>query len=192
MQERLVNELSKYANFSELQIREILSAFKEVIWNKNDLIIKQGAIFNSICFITEGVIRHYTINKAGEPFTCDFSLPGQWLTDIQSFSEKIPTNYFYQAIQPTKLFVITHQALMELYNSDPIFERCSRRIIEQTLLRISSRTEVLLHLSPEQRYLKLRKEQPELIQQVPSKYIANYLGLTPESLSRIKARSRKK
>ena len=154
---------------------------------KKQFLLQDGTVCNFIGFIAHGTIRHFHI-KDGTEKTCDISFENSWVTDFQSFNHNTSCIMNLQAMEDTNLFVIRKDNLYKLYIECNKYETIGRLMAEQVALRA---TEIAMSLSsdkPEERFQNLLKKQPDLFQRVPQKYIANFLGVSPESLSRIKNR----
>lgn len=154
---------------------------------KKEFLLQDGKICNFIGFISEGTIRHFHI-KDGVERTCDISFENSWVTDFQSFTCNTSCIMNLQAMEDTAVFVIRKENLHKLYTECAKYETFGRLMAEKVARRA---TEIAMSLSsdkPEERFQKLIKTQPNLFQRIPQKYIANFLGISPESLSRIRSR----
>ena len=158
---------------------------------KKDLLLQDGKVCNFIGFIAAGTIRHFHI-KDGIEKTCDISFENSWVTDFQSFTHNTSCIMNLQAMEDSTVFVIRKESLSKLYAECSKYETFGRLMAEQVAQRA---TEIAMSLSsdkPEERFQNLIKKQPDLFQRIPQKYIANFLGVSPESLSRIRNRIFKK
>ena len=154
---------------------------------KKEFLLQEGKICNFIAFIAEGSIRHFHI-KNGVEKTCDISFEDSWVTDFQSFTHNTSCIMNLQAMEPATVFFIRKENLFNLYKACNKYETFGRLMAEQVAVRA---TEIAMSLSsdkPEERFVNLLKKQPDLFQRIPQKYIANFLGVSPESLSRIRNR----
>ena len=154
---------------------------------KKEFLLQDGKICNFITFIAIGTIRHFHI-KDGVEKTCDISFENFWVTDFQSFTHNTSCIMNLQAMEDTIVFIIRKENLYKLYKDCYKYETFGRIMAEQVAQRA---TEIAMSLSsdkPEERFQNLLKKQPDLFQRVPQKYIANFLGISPESLSRIRSR----
>ena len=191
----MFENLKKYwATTVPLTVGEIglIDAYFEVQnLKKKQFLLQDGEFCNFIGFIDKGSIRHFHI-KDGEERTCDISFEDSWVTDFKSFTNHTACRMNLQAMEETVIFLIRKEGLIALYNECKKYETFGRLMAEQVAQRA---TEIAMSLSsekPEERFQNLLKEQPDLFQRVPQKYIANFLGLSPESLSRIRNRISKK
>jgi signal-transduction protein with cAMP-binding, CBS, and nucleotidyltransferase domain len=187
----MLDKLKKYCNtFVNLTDKELNLIDKYFELNKikkKDFLLQDGKVCNFIGFIAEGTIRHFHI-KDGVEKTCDISFENSWVTDFQSFTHNTSCIMNLQAMQDAIVFVIRKENLYKLYTDCNKYETFGRLMAEQVALRA---TEIAMSLSsdkPEERFRNLLKKQPDLFQRVPQKYIANFLGISPESLSRIQKR----
>jgi CRP-like cAMP-binding protein len=169
------------------ELKLIDTYFEHKKLNKKEFLLQDGKVCNFIGFIAEGTIRHFHI-KDGVEKTCDISFENSWVTDFQSFTHSTSCIMNLQAMEDTTVFVIRKENLYKLYSECSKYETFGRLMAEEVAQRA---TEIAMSLSsdkPEERFQNLLKKQPDLFQRIPQKYIANFLGVSPESLSRIRSR----
>ena len=169
----------------ELELIDDFFEIKEL--KKKEFLLQDGKICNFIAFIAEGSIRHFHI-KNGVEKTCDISFKNSWVTDFQSFTHNTVCVMNLQAMEAATVFFIRKENLLNLYKAYNKYETFGRLMAEQVAVRA---TEIAMSLSsdkPEERFVNLLIRQPDLFQRFPQKYIANFLGVSPESLSRIRNR----
>lgn len=191
MYERLKLYCKTKVALTEKELKLIDSYFEVIEIKKKDFLLQDGKICNFIGFIANGSIRHFHI-KDGVEKTCDISFENSWVTDFQSFTHNTSCIMNLQAMENTKVFIIKKENLYKLYTECSKYETFGRLMAEQVAQRA---TEIAMSLSsdkPEERFQNLIKNQADLFQRVPQKYIANFLGISPESLSRIRNRIFKK
>jgi CRP-like cAMP-binding protein len=163
--------LLSYARFSQLK--------------KNDLLIGIGEVENQVHFIVEGVTRSFFF--AGEKeISFEFYFSGSFISAYASFLSRTPTEHAIEAFTPLTLISVNHEDLMALYAQSRRFEQVGRILTEAQFKKSSDRVKDLLSLSATERYAKLLNAHPQYVQQIPLKYLASYLNITPESLSRIR------
>jgi CRP-like cAMP-binding protein len=167
-----------------------LSAFSGVFetrrFKKNEFFLKEGQVCNFLGFINYGVLVYYKIVDNGDELTTDFAFEGDWVNNNQSRLTNTPSTINIRAIEDTEIFVIKQQNLTELYLQMPKIERLGRILMEQAYLKIVEQTIELQVLSAKERYENLLKKYPGIFQKVQLYHIANYLGIAPKSLSRIR------
>lgn len=172
-------------NIDEEQAFLHILAVKKVV--KKEFLLQEGEICNKITFINNGSMRLF-YNVEGVENTVQFFFGDNWYTDYASFLTGLPTFENMQALQTCEVVQINKYDLYKLYDEFPIFERVGRVFAENAFLAISTLNQMKTNKEPEDRYLNLLKTRPEIVQQIPQHYIASYLGIKPETLSRIRKR----
>jgi CRP-like cAMP-binding protein len=189
MIENLLNYCSKFIQLTEFDKEAIELNFKPIQIKRKDFLLKEGMVCDFVAFLNSGVIRHYHI-KDGNEITCDITLSNNFITDFKSLTQDIPSNYNYQILKDAELLIINKKDLFELYNVNKNIQSFGRIMAEQVALRTIDIAMSLSSDKPEARVDKLIKQRPDLFQEVPQRYLANLLGISPESLSRIRARQK--
>jgi CRP-like cAMP-binding protein len=191
----MFHQLKNYCNskvpFSTDELNLVDMHFEIRTFKKKDFLLTDGKICDFIAFVASGTVRHFHV-KDGVEKTCDISFENAWVTDFQSFTNATSCIMNLQAMEDVTVFVVKKESLLRLYNRCQKYETLGRIIAEDVAQRA---TEIAMSLSsdkPEERFQNLLKKQPDLFQRVPQKYIANFLGIGPESLSRIRNRIFKK
>ncbi len=154
---------------------------------KKSKIIKIGAVENYLSFISEGIVRFY-IPKEENDLTFGFVFENEFVTAYDSFITQNPSNYEIETLTNTTLWKISFQDLQEVYKKTESGNLIGRRMAENMFLIKSNREISLLNKTAEERYLDLFLERPKLLRNIPLKYIASYIGVTPQALSRIRKR----
>ena len=165
------------------------SKLQRRVIKKKAIFLKLNDIENHISFIESGVVRLYIPKEDPEKeITFGFSFKNQFISAYDSFLTQKPSKYQLQALTETTILSITYDDLQEVYKKTQIGNLIGRLTAERLFLIKSKREQNLLNLSAEERYLKLFKERPELLQVIPLKYISSYIGITAQALSRIRKR----
>lgn len=171
----------------ELFEHELISkSFQSTILEKGEYFLNAGQICRKIGYIESGLILYYQIDESGDEIVCDFAKESDWITQYESFRNQTISPITIKALETTTVQFITFNALQKLYAEIPAFEQLSQRIIEKMFFSALSRSNSLQMLSAEARYAKFANDNPEIIQRVPQYHIARYLGIAPQSLSRIR------
>ncbi|MCI4671619.1 MAG: Crp/Fnr family transcriptional regulator [Bacteroidia bacterium] len=182
----LLAKISSVVDVSLPLEERITSIATEIKFPKRSKVREESYVWKELYFIQKGCVRHYFVKPDGEELTCDFSMEGQFFTDFISLNQQTPSRYNYLCMEDCHCLSIPYGRLLAAYKDFPELETFGRLMAEQTANRISEMAHGLLTLKSEDRYRKLLEERPELLQRVPQKYIANFLGIKAESLSRIK------
>ncbi len=154
---------------------------------KHETFLRAGEICTHIAFVNKGCLRYYYL-KEGNEYNGQFFFEGAWVGDYQSFLSGQPSVQYVDALEDSELLVIPRTDLQRLYTEQPRFERFGRLLAENIVIGSQRRTASLLFDSPEERYLKLITERPKVVERIALHHIASYLGIKPESLSRIRKR----
>ncbi len=155
--------------------------------DKHSTLIKVGMIENYLSFISKGIVRFYIPQEDNE-LTFGFLFENQFVTAYDSFITQTPSEYQIETLTNTTLWQISFKDLQEVYDKTESGNIIGRRMAESMFLIKSKREIALLNKTAEERYLDLFSERPKLLQQIPLKYIASYIGVTPQALSRIRKR----
>jgi CRP-like cAMP-binding protein len=161
------------------------SKFKAVSYKKCDYFVKEGQISRYIGFIVKGCLM-CVYNNDGKEFIDEFSLDNEFISAYASFITGTPADKDIICLEDSELLILSYSNLQELYEIDPVFERTGRLMAEMLFMNWQQRVKSLLLDNAETRYLRLTENRPDLIQRVPQYHIAQYLGVSPETLSRIR------
>jgi CRP-like cAMP-binding protein len=155
---------------------------------KKEIIIQGGAVSERMCFFSQGIVRFFHYKDDGPEITSDFYFGPGFITSYTSFISAEPSRVFVQALTDMQLLVLKRNDLMALYDKSHALERMGRLIAEQVFIASEKHLLSFLNDAPSARYQWLLKEYPEYIKNIPLQYLASYLGVTPETLSRIRNR----
>lgn len=187
MYEQVRNYLSRFVNLTEEELTHFTRKMTPRKLRRKEVLLQEGDISHSVAFINKGCVRYYYLVD-GEEHTGQFFFENSFVTDYESFIREEPSRQNIDALEKSELLLLTKTNLYQLYNENPKFERFGRLMAENAYLGLRRRNNELLNLNPEERYLQLIKQRPKVIERIPQHYIASYLGIQPESLSRIRKR----
>jgi CRP-like cAMP-binding protein len=187
MEIQLETALLSRIDFTSKELSTIKDRFQYFRLKKREVLSLRKNKREYIYFIEKGLIRYFQ-DADGEEVTGQFFFEGGWYTDFDSYLTGYPSKQTVQAIEDSSLMFISKKDVDELYNEMPKFERFGRLLGEQTHLGIRKKIDQLTLFSAEERYLDLLRNRPKVIKRVPQHYIASYLGIKPQSLSRIRKR----
>jgi CRP-like cAMP-binding protein len=156
-------------------------------FSKKMPLLEIGQTENYLSFIEKGIVRYYIPGEDND-LTFAFVFDGEFTSAYDSFITRLPANYTIEALADTLLWQISYTDLQDIYAETKIGNTIGRYASEGLFLKKSKRELSLLNDSAEQRYRNLFIERPELIQKIPQKYLASYIGITPQALSRIRKR----
>lgn len=158
---------------------------KQIILKRNEYLKVAGSIDTNVYYILNGSLRIFVIDKF-EEHTIRFGYQNNLITALDSFISEQTSDYYIQAIKETELKVIEKSTLINLINSSSILQQNWNQALEQIIFQQLERERDILITSPIERYQRVLRRSPQLFQEIPSKYIASYLRMTPETLSRLK------
>jgi CRP-like cAMP-binding protein len=175
-------------NFQALDDAE-WAAFSQTLhhkrYKKGDFLIRDGEVENQIYFLNTGATRHYFI-RDGKEFTVDFQFAGDFVTAYYSLITREPSTVFVEVLEETTAVVINYQELQSFYAHSHHGERIGRLMAEYQYVKRLRREIDLLSRTAEERYAGLLKIAPQLVSNISVKHLSSYLGIQPESLSRIR------
>jgi len=183
----LFKTIQAVVQVSEKELEEFASPFQLINLKTDDYFAKEGEPCLRIGFILKGMMRHFYLNEDTET-TRWVSLEGEFIAVLGSFIMQKPSNHYLQAIAPTELLVISKQDFDRIYYTNNMVQQLWLRMIEMTCLGFEDRIYQQLSADAEKRYLYMMKVWPQIIKNVPQKYIASMMGIKPESLSRLRAK----
>lgn len=187
--QQIKSYLDQIASISSSDWDFFTSKLQKRIIPKKSVFLKINEIENQISFITSGVVRLFIPKEELEKeITFGFSFKNQFVSAYDSFLTQTPSAYQLQALSETTLLSISHSDLQLVYSTTQIGNLVGRLTAERLFLIKSKREQNLLNLTAEERYLRLFKERPELLNVIPLKYISSYIGVTAQALSRIRKR----
>jgi CRP-like cAMP-binding protein len=181
----LLKYFKKYNTLSDEAIKAILEICKEVKMKKNTDLQPIGHTCKTIYFIVEGIVRIYYYKNELDITEC-FAFENSIIARVESLFTNQPSRKAIQIIEDATLIAINAPKLFALYDTFPDIERLFRKIFEAAYVDTVNRVESIQFHSAEERYNALLKDAPNVLQRVPLKYVASYLGITQVSLSRIR------
>lgn len=172
---------------SDDEIKAIVETMNIQHYKKGTVLLKEGQISTEVYFVLAGCVRQYYLVE-GEEKTTNFFTEEQWVISLNSFNQNVASNHFLACSEESSLVVGNSKKADDLYKRFPKLETVSRKVMEKVFAEQQEIMGAYFTDTPEQRYLKLLKSRPELFQKIPQYQIASYVGVKPESLSRIRKR----
>jgi CRP-like cAMP-binding protein len=151
-------------------------------------LLLEGSQKRVVAYIEKGLVRSFAVNDKGDEVTMFLRWEDQYVASHDVLLFDRPSRFTYQAMEKTKLIVIEYDVIQEIIRNNPKFEQSRKYFLLKTIGELMDRLESFVLLSPEERYVQLIASNPSLTNRVPDKYLANIIGITPVSLSRIRKR----
>ncbi|HVW95259.1 MAG TPA: Crp/Fnr family transcriptional regulator [Mucilaginibacter sp.] len=185
--ELLLKNISKYIHLDEAEQQLFTAHLKPAHIHRRQFILNEGEICRNSVFVTEGCLRGFTVDKNGVEHVLSFAPPGWWMADMYSLISQKPGMLNIEAIEDTEAIILSKVSQEKLYHEVPKFERFFRILTENSLVAYQQRIIDNLSLTAEERYAIFCKRYPTLMDHLPQKQIASYIGVTPEFFSRMRS-----
>lgn len=185
------NFMAECVPFSKGEWDRVQPLHEVKILEKNELLLRQGEICTTLAFVVSGALCQFRTEDV-DPYAYDFSFEADYAVDFASFAGQKPSTIGIRALRTSVLVCISKKNLDAAYKVSPAFQEFGRLMGERALVYDDDRVKSLLYDTPEERYLNLMERDPGLLQEIPLYSIASYLGIRPESLSRVRANLNKK
>jgi CRP-like cAMP-binding protein len=190
----LMDSIKSFAGrFVELNDEELhmMSSRLEVRkFGKKQLLTKEGEVEQYLNFVSEGLVRKFFVGKKGEMVML-FARERELISCYDSFLSGSPSMYSLEALEPTTVISVSPKNVEALYAFSPKLERLGRMLVTDLYLKRERTDYDRVRLSSSERFVKFLRENPDLLQRVPQKYIASYLNMKPETFSRLKHLTKK-
>ncbi len=188
MDNLLLQNIAKHVSLTKEEETVILNIlFKEEYKAKN-ILIKPGDDAHFTYFVLKGILRNYTIDDNGNAHILSFATPGWWVADMYSFLTGKPAIMYIDVVEDCEVYIIQKKDIEDLYIKIPKLERFFRILTENNLIANQQRIIDKMALTAEERYEKFVTKYPTVINCLPQKYIASYIGVTPEFFSKMKSK----
>jgi len=179
------NYLSQMVAMDDETFRAFLNIGRMEILRKGELFVEEGKYCRELCYMFSGYFRYFHLYD-GREVTRDFIFSKTITTSFSSLITQTPSSVSIQALEVCELFVFPYSRLLTLYESYPKLERIARIHAEQAFIGLERYHISHLNDSAKERYLKLIERDPEMVQKIPLQYLASFLSITPQHLSRIR------
>jgi CRP-like cAMP-binding protein len=188
----ILDNIAKIVSLSESEKELFLSKIETQHHKAKTILLNVGEICKESYFVNTGLLRSFNINDNIVEHVLHFACEGWWIGDMYSLLSQKPGNLFIEVIEDSEVIILSKENQEQLYFEIPKLERFFRILTENSLVAHQERLMDNLSLSAEDRFDKFCKRYPTLIQRVPQKQIASYIGVTPEFFSKMKSRMLRK
>lgn len=186
---QLLNEyLTKSITITDEELKSFDSKFKSRITTRNEMLLETGSICKYMYFVNKGCLRVYFMDEHGRESTRFLIPEGRFGTSFPSFILQEPSRVYLQSIEPSDVLYISYPDFRALPDISPAWEKLYLANLERDYIDSIKRIESLITIGAKERYAQLVKEHPDIVNRLPSKIIANYLGISQETLSRLKSK----
>ncbi|TDP58173.1 Crp/Fnr family transcriptional regulator [Flavobacterium dankookense] len=185
---KIIDSINKIVTLSPEEELLFLSKTEIKQYKAKTILVNAGEISKYSYFVNSGLLRSFNINDDIVEHVLSFACEGWWIGDIYSLISKKPGNLFIEVLEDAEVVLLTRESQNELFTEIPKLERFFRILTENSLVANQERLMDNLSLTAEERFDKFCKRYPTIIQRVPQKQIASYIGVTPEFFSKMKSR----
>lgn len=182
----LFDHITSKIALSPEEFRFCKTVFTPKSVRRKQMLLAEGDPCKYMFFVTRGALRSFTIDEKGEDHIVQFAIENWWITDLYSFLTGEPATNNIEALEDSDLLLLTHDGYETLFTQIPQFERYFRLLLQNNYIASRKRLIHTISGSAEERYSFFMREHRALAQRVPQHMIASYLGLTPETLSRVR------
>ena len=182
----ILKNISRHIDLSPDEEKYFLSILKQRSLRKRQYLLQAGDICRYENFVTKGCLRAYTVDQKGEEHIAMFAMEDWWISDLYSFLTGTPATQHIEALEESEVLQIEKDDLERLYIEIPKFDRLMRILLQNAFVANQQRILASISQTAEEQYLNFIKKYPALEQRVPQHQIASYLGITPETISRIR------
>jgi len=190
--QNLINKIKNSISLSSEAEKYIYSIAKEKLVSKGEILIREGQTVNKTFFVIQGSLRSFCIDKEGKEHTLQFAIKDWWISDFMAIYNNEPASLTVECISDSTVIEFNAQKLDEIYLQFPEFEAFQRKNLERHIVSLHKRILNQLQLTALERYNLFLEQYPNIEQHVPNYHIASYLGITQQSLSRVRAEKAKK
>jgi len=187
MYDLILKNISRFITLTSEEEQYFTSLLKLKKIKKKAYLLQEGDISRHQYFVSKGCLRTYMIDEKGLEHIIQFAIEDWWTGDMYSFLTQTPARFTIDALEDTELLCLEKNALEELYIRIPKFERFFRHLLQNAFVALQERIIANLSQPADERYCTFITKYPDMEKRLPLKQIASYLGITPESLSRIRS-----
>jgi CRP-like cAMP-binding protein len=182
----ILENISRHIDLNEDEAEYFISLLRQRTVRKREFLLQSGDIARYETFIVKGLLRAYTVDKSGYEHVVMFASEGWWISDLYSFLTQTPGSQNIDALEDTEVLQIEKRDLEKLYLEVPKFDRFFRILLQNAFVANQQRILASISQTAEEQYLAFIRKYPSLEQRVPQHQVASYLGITPETISRIR------
>jgi CRP-like cAMP-binding protein len=186
MQSALRQEVRKLVTASDEELEQLESYFQTTRLKRREYFYQAGRVARAIGFVNKGCLRCYSLDANGDEHILYFAFEGWWIGDIESMHSGLATQFYVEAIEPCEILAASNNSFLAACSELPFFNEFFKLKTQRAYVASSKKLIDTKRLTAEEKYQNLLKTQPQVAQRVPQLHIASYLGIRPQSLSRIR------
>jgi len=190
MHQSIIKHIETHIHPSAKDLQLFQEVLTEVSVSKGNFLLKPGTHVKHEYFVVKGCLKAYYIDAKGGRHIIQFAIENWWIGDFDAFYNQIASNLYIEAIEDAELLSLNYDQLQKIYTEAPIFERYFRILVTKAFVSQRKRILSTQEKNTQERYLEFCSAYPSIEDRVPNYDIANYLGVTPENLSRVRKKQK--
>lgn len=191
MFEKLKKSLLEHVSLTDDEWELCKNSFRPKRMLKRQYLLQEGDVCRELVFVEKGALYSFSVDSKGNQHVLRFAFEGWWMANLQSFFTNSPTRLNIEVLENSELLILDKANHEMLLDELPAYERYHRIIVQNAYVSLQQRVENALGLTAEEKYERLIEQSPEFLNRVPLNLVASYLGVSPETLSRVRASFRR-
>jgi CRP-like cAMP-binding protein len=187
MFEKLKESLLEHVSLTDEEWELCRNSFRPKRMLKRQFLLQEGDVCRELAFVEKGALYSYSVDSKGNQHVIRFAFEGWWMANLESFYTSNPTRLNIEVLENSELLILDKTNHENLLKELPAYERYHRIILQNAYVALQQRVENALGQTAEEKYTRLIESSPEFLNRVPLNLIASYLGVSPETLSRVRA-----
>jgi len=187
MFERLNESLQEHVSLDDEEWELCKNSFRPKRMLKRQFLLQEGDVCRELAFVEKGALYSYSVDSRGNQHVIRFAFEGWWMANLESFFTNSPTRLNIEVLENSELLVLDKKNHEKLLEEIPAYERYHRIIVQNAYVALQQRVENALGQTAEEKYARLIEQSPEFLNRVPLNLVASYLGVSPETLSRVRS-----
>lgn len=191
MFDQLYKSINEHVSLTDEEWEFCKNNFRPKRMLKRQFLLQEGDVCRELAFVEKGALYSYSVDSNGNQHVIRFAFDGWWIADLQSFFTNNPSTFNIEVLEDSELLMLDRQNHEKLLEEIPGYERYHRIIVQNAYVALQQRVENALGLTAEEKYVRLIEHNPEFMNRVPLNLVASYLGMSPETLSRVRGQMNK-
>lgn len=187
MFEQLYKSIHEHVSLTDKEWQQCKKSFRLKRVLKRQFLLQEGDTCRQLTFVEKGALYSYSVDSSGSRHVVRFAFEGWWMGNLQSFLTDTPSTLNIEVLEDSELLILDRENHNKLLQKIPAYERYQRIILQNAYVALQQRFENALGLTAEEKYSRLIEQSPEFMNRVPQHLVASYLGISPETLSRVRS-----